>query len=69
MFDTISNKSRIPMRFIPTIFWCSSNFDLNLFDMETEDKSTNKHPSYTRFELLTTVLPRFRGCQAVSTGK
>jgi len=69
MFNTISNKSRIPMPFVLTIFWCYSNFDLNLFAMETEDKSTDKHPKYARFVFLTTVLPRFRGCRAVSTGK
>jgi hypothetical protein len=57
------------MRFIPTICWCYSNFDLNLFAMETEDKSTDKHPEYARFEFLTTLLPRFRRCRAVSTGK
>jgi hypothetical protein len=69
MFDTISNKSHIPMWFIPTIFWCYTNLDLNFFIMETEDKSTEEHPEYARFEFLTTVLPRFQGCRAVSTGK
>jgi hypothetical protein len=69
MFDTISNKSRIPMLFIPAIFCYYSNFNLNLFAMETEDKSTDKHPKYARFEFLTTALPEFRGCRDVSTGK
>jgi hypothetical protein len=37
------------MPFIPTFFWCYSNFDLNLLSMTTEDKSTDKHHEYTRF--------------------
>ena len=54
------------MRFIP-ILWCYSNLDLNLFVMKTEDKSMDKLPKYAKFEFLTTVLPRFRGCRTVST--
>jgi hypothetical protein len=69
MSDTISNKSRIPMWFIPTIFWCYSNFYFNLFAMETKDNSTDKHHENARFEFLKTVLTRFRGCRDVSTGK
>jgi hypothetical protein len=65
MFNTILNKSRIPMQFILTIFSCYSNFDLNLFATETEDKSTDKCPEYARFEFLTTVLPGFRGYRKV----
>jgi len=30
---------------------------------------TDKHPENARFEFLTTVLSRFRGCRDASTGK
>jgi hypothetical protein len=50
MVDTISNKSRIPMPFIPTVFWCYSNFYVNILSMATEDKSTDKHPENARFD-------------------
>jgi hypothetical protein len=38
------------MPFIPTIFWCYINFDLNLLSIATEDKSTDKRPEYVKFD-------------------
>jgi len=38
------------MPFIPIIFRYYSNFDLHLLSMAMEDKSTDKHPKYARFD-------------------
>ena len=38
------------MPFIPTIFWFYINFDLNLLSTAAEDRSTDKHPEYARFD-------------------
>jgi hypothetical protein len=46
------------MPFIPTIFWCYNNFDLNLLSMATEDKSTD----ISKMRDLTRLAAAFQNC-------
>jgi hypothetical protein len=46
------------MPFIPTIFWCYNNFDLNSVSIATEDKSTD----ISNMRDLTRLAAGFQNC-------